>query len=239
MYLLGFVVAWGLATRRARQSQGVWSSEQVADLIFYGAIGVIVGGRLGYMLFYDLPRFMHHPWIIFQLWDGGMSFHGGFLGVLIALFLFASRHGMNIWDVTDFVAPMVPIGLGLGRIGNFINGELWGRVTTVPWGMVYPHAGSLPRHPSELYELALEGVILFFILWWFSSKVRPRFAVSSVFLVAYGCFRFFLEFFRQPDPQLGFIAFGWLTMGQLLSFPMIIIGLIALIKVYKKTGMSV
>lgn len=236
MYLFSFLIAWGLASLRARHSAGKWTMDQVADLIFYGALGVVIGGRLGYMFFYDLPRFMHHPLIVFQLWDGGMSFHGGLLGVVVALSYFAWKSQQNVWDMTDFVAPLVPIGLGLGRLGNFINGELWGRVTTMPWGMIYPNAGPLPRHPSELYEFALEGVVLFIILWFFSAKFRPRFAVSALFLFCYGCFRFALEFFRQPDPQKGFIAFGWLTEGQLLSIPMITIGLVALIIIYKRAG---
>ncbi len=234
MYLLGFMAAWVLATRRAQHSASGWTSNQVADLIFYGALGVIIGGRLGYMLFYDFGQFIQHPLTIFKLWDGGMSFHGGMLGVWVALAFYAWRYHKNIWALTDFAAPLVPIGLGLGRLGNFINGELWGRVTTMPWGMVYPDAGPLPRHPSELYECLLEGVVLFTILWWFSAKPRPRFAVTALFLLCYGSFRFVLEFFRQPDPQLGFIAWGWLTMGQLLSLPMILIGGIALIIIYRK-----
>jgi len=230
------MIAWCLASYRARQSAGLWTMDQVADLIFFGALGVIVGGRLGYMFFYDLPHFMHNPLIVFQLWDGGMSFHGGLLGVWVALSYFAWKNQKNVWDMTDFAAPLVPIGLGLGRLGNFINGELWGRVTTVPWGMIYPNAGPLPRHPSELYEFALEGVVLFVIMWWYSAKFRPRFAVSALFLFCYGCFRFLLEFFRQPDPQKGFIAFGWMTEGQLLSTPMIVVGLVALVVVYKRAG---
>ncbi len=233
MYLVGFVAAWVLAKYRANAPNSGWNAEQVADLIFYAAIGVIVGGRCGYMLFYDFPGFIHHPWIIFQVWDGGMSFHGGLIGVGIALYIFSHRYRKNWFDVLDFIVPFVPIGLGAGRLGNFINGELWGRVTNVPWGMIYPNAGPLPRHPSELYEFFLEGIVLFVILWLFSRKTRPRFAVTALFLLCYGILRFFVEFFRQPDPQLGFIAFGWLTMGQLLSIPMILIGGIALVGVYR------
>lgn len=228
MYLVGFVAAWGLAIYRARRSE-VWDSNSVSDLIFYSAIGVVIGGRLGYMLFYGWDQLLADPLNLFRVWQGGMSFHGGLIGVLLAFFVFARKYSMRFFDVADFIAPMVPIGLGAGRIGNFINGELWGRVTTMPWGMVYPQAGSLPRHPSELYEFLLEGVVLFFVLWWFSSKPRPRMAVSGLFLLLYAVFRIFVEFFRQPDPQLGFIAFGWLTMGQLLSLPMLIFGIILLV----------
>jgi len=236
MYLVGFAIAWVLAICRAKRSEGVWSSAQVSDLIFYGALGVIIGGRTGYMLLYDLPNFLHNPLIFFRVWDGGMSFHGGCVGVVLALWLYGRKIHKSVWEMTDFAAPLVSIGLGAGRLGNFINGELWGRVTHVPWAMVFPNAGPLPRHPSQLYEFLLEGVLLFIILWWYSAKPRPRFAVSALFLLGYGSFRFFCEFFRQPDPQLGFIAWGWLTMGQLLSAPMMITGLISLIWIYYKKG---
>ena len=172
--------------------------------------------------------------MIFKVWDGGMSFHGGLLGVLVAVLFVSWRQKKAYFKITDFIAPVVPIGLGAGRIGNFINGELWGRVTDVPWAIIYPQAGPLPRHPSEIYEFLLEGVVLFIILWTFSRKPRPLMAVSGLFLLCYGCFRFFDEFFRQPDPQLGFIVFGWMTMGQLLSIPMIILGIILLISAYRK-----
>ncbi len=224
MYLFGFISAWFLGTYRAKHSQGVWTAEQVLDVIVYAALGVIVGGRLGYMLFYDLPQLLAHPAYLFRVWDGGMSFHGGLLGVIVGVWLFARRYQKNIWDVTDFIAPLVPLGLGAGRIGNFINGELWGKISTVPWAMVFPTGGPWPRHPSELYEALLEGVLLFFILWIFSRKPRPRFAVSALFLLCYGCFRFWIEFYRVPDPQYGYVAFEWLTMGQVLSIPMIVIG---------------
>ncbi len=225
MYLVGFVCAWLLAIYRAKKPHSGWDKEQVADFIFYAALGVILGGRIGYMLFYDFAGLLLHPLTLFKIWQGGMSFHGGLIGVALASYFFARRYQKNWFDVIDFAAPLVPIGLGAGRIGNFINGELWGRVTDVPWAMVFPHAGPLPRHPSQLYEFLLEGVLLFLILWLYSSKKRPRFAVSALFLVCYGAFRFAVEFFRQPDPQLGFVAFGWLTMGQLLSLPMILLGL--------------
>jgi len=214
MYLIGFATAWFLAWWRARKPNSGWTAEQVSDLIFYAAIGVILGGRIGYMLFYDLSNFIHNPLIIFKVWDGGMSFHGGMLGVLAAMWLYSIKLKRSVWDLTDFIVPFVPIGLAAGRLGNFINGELWGRVTNVPWAMVFPKAGPQPRHPSQLYEFFFEGVMLFLILWFFSSKPRPRLAVSAMFLTWYGIFRFCLEFFRQPDPQLGFIAWGWLTMGH-------------------------
>lgn len=232
MYLFGFLAAYFLAVYRANKPNSGWRVEQIGDLIFYAAIGVIVGGRIGYMMFYNLPEFLHNPLLFFRVWDGGMSFHGGMLGVIVATWIYSRAQQRRWVEVIDYVAPLVPIGLGMGRLGNFINGELWGRVTQVPWGLVYPHAGKLPRHPSELYEFFLEGVCLFIILWVYSAKPRPRLAVSCMFVLWYGVFRFVSEFFRQPDPQLGFIAFGWLTMGQVLSFPMILLGLVLLIWVY-------
>jgi phosphatidylglycerol:prolipoprotein diacylglycerol transferase len=186
------------------------------------------------MLFYAWSDFWAHPLLLFQIWHGGMSFHGGLIGVIIAMMLYARKIGKSLGEVTDFIAPVVPIGLGAGRIGNFINGELWGRVTDVSWGMVFPHAGNLPRHPSQLYEFLLEGVILFIILWTFSQKERPRWAVSGLFLLCYGAFRFMIEFFREPDIQIGYIAWGWLTKGQLLSLPMIILGLLMMVWAYKR-----
>lgn len=234
MYVIGFFAAWGLGVYRASKPNSPFTKDQVADILFYGALGVILGGRLGYMLFYDLVNFIHNPLIVFRVWDGGMSFHGGLIGVIIAMILYSRHLNISFFTLSDFVAPLVPIGLGAGRIGNFINGELWGRVTHVPWAMVYPKAGPLPRHPSEIYEFLLEGVLLFTILWLYSKSPKPKMAVSGMFLLCYGCFRFFAEFFRQPDPQLGFIAFGWLTMGQLLSTPMILIGALFLILAYKK-----
>ena len=232
MYLIGFLGAWLLGAYRAKKSDGEWTVEQVTDLIFYGALGVILGGRIGYMVFYDLPQLLSDPLSLFRVWDGGMSFHGGLIGVCLALWLYSRHLKKSVWTLTDFIAPMVPIGLGAGRLGNFINGELWGRVTTSPIGMVFPTGGPLPRYPSQLFEFALEGVVLFCILWFFSSKPRPKFAVSALFLTMYGCFRFFCEFFRQPDPQYGYFAWHWLTMGQILSFPMIIAGMISLFIIY-------
>lgn len=234
MYLIGFIAAWYLLRYRLRKFQLNWSYDKLADLIFYGALGVILGGRIGYVLFYNLPFYINHPLAIIRVWDGGMSFHGGMVGVIIALLVWCWRYQVAFFDATDFLAPVVPIGLGAGRIGNFINGELWGRITDVPWAMVFPRAGPMPRHPSQIYEFLLEGVLLFIILWFYSKHRPPRMAVSGAFLLGYGCFRLFCEFFRQPDPQLGFIAWGWLTMGQLLTIPMIILGGILLLVAYIK-----
>jgi phosphatidylglycerol:prolipoprotein diacylglycerol transferase len=232
MYLFGFASTWILATYRARYSKGLWTEEHVSDLIFYGALGVILGGRIGYMIFYNWPVLLHDPFSLLKIWQGGMAFHGGLLGVLIALWLFSRKYHKTFFEVTDFLAPFVPIGLGAGRIGNFINGELWGKVTQQPWGMVFPTGGPLPRHPSQLYEALLEGLLLFIILILFSAKPRPKMAVSGLFLLCYGCFRIFCEFFRVPDVQLGYLFLGWLTMGQILSIPMILAGLTLLFIAY-------
>ena len=232
MYLVAFLSAWGIMHYRAHNNLLLWTDTEIADLLFYGACGVIIGGRLGYVLFYGLHQYMAHPLGILKLWDGGMSFHGGCIGVLLALLLFSFRFSKNYFDVTDFVAPAVPLGLAAGRVGNFINGELWGRVTDVPWAMVYPQVDAYPRHPSVIYEFLLEGIVLFFILWFFSQKIKPRMAVSGCFLLCYGLFRIFIEFFREPDMQLGFLAEDWLTMGQLLSMPMVLGGLALLFFAY-------
>ena len=247
MYLLGFGIAWWLGRRRIRAGRLPGIDEAAfGDLLFYGMLGVILGGRLGYILFYDLSTYLQHPAQIFRIWEGGMSFHGGLLGVCVAAWLWARRHGLHLFDVIDFVAPLVPPGLGLGRLGNFINGELWGKYTDGPWGVVFPHAESqlaglgtaqlqamqaggaldrYARHPSPLYQALLEGVVLFVALWWFSSKPRPRYAVAGMFALLYGVFRFVVEFVRLPDPQLGYLAFGWLTMGQVLTLPLVAAGL--------------
>jgi phosphatidylglycerol:prolipoprotein diacylglycerol transferase len=228
MYLLSFLIGWQLVAYRAKRLPKPWTSEQIIDFIFYVALGVIVGGRLGYMLFYDLMNFLHQPWIIIKIWEGGMSFHGGFLGVLATLWLWSRKNQKMFTEITDFIAPIVPIGLAAGRIGNFVQGELWGRITQVPWAMVYPHVDAAPRHPSEIYEFLLEGIVLFVILWVYSQKPRPRLAISGMFLLGYGIARCFCEFFRQPDAQFNYLAFGWLTMGQLLSIPIILGGIAAL-----------
>lgn len=232
MYLFGFVAAWLLA--RARANNHGWEKSQVEDLLFYGAIGVILGGRIGYALFYDMPNVINNPLNLFKVWQGGMSFHGGLLGVLIAFWWYGRKSGRSFFEISDFIAPMVPLGLFFGRIGNFINGELWGRVSDVPWAMVFPTGGPMARHPSQLYQAMLEGLLLFVILWWFSAKNRPRAAVSGLFLLGYGSFRFVAEFFRVPDPQYGYLAFNWFTMGQLLCVPMIGAGFIMIIWAYKR-----
>jgi phosphatidylglycerol:prolipoprotein diacylglycerol transferase len=232
MYLLGFTAAWGLLTWRRRLPWYAFTKEQVADLIFYGALGVIIGGRVGYVTFYDWPVFFNDPLIIFQTWKGGMSFHGGLIGVLLSLYIYSRKLKCNLLTLTDFIAPIVPIGLGAGRIGNFINGELWGRVTDLPWGMVFPYVDLAPRHPSQLYECLLEGVVLFIVLWLYSSRARPMGAVSGMFALGYGLLRIIAEFFREPDAQIGYIAFGWLTEGQLLSLPLVLLGVILLSYAY-------
>jgi phosphatidylglycerol:prolipoprotein diacylglycerol transferase len=225
MYLIGFAGAWWLGVKRAQKPDSGWNRDQVADLIFYGALGVVLGGRIGYILFYNFSTFLDNPIILFRIWEGGMSFHGGMLGVFLALFLFARKTGKTFFQVSDFIAPMVPIGLGAGRIGNFINKELPGRVSDadLPWLLNY--GDGLARHPSSLYQAATEGLLLFIILWYISSRNPARMVVSAVFLIGYGSFRFITEFFRMPDEQLGFVAFGWMTRGQELSVPMVLFGL--------------
>ncbi|VAW99945.1 Prolipoprotein diacylglyceryl transferase, partial [hydrothermal vent metagenome] len=211
-----------------------WNDEQISDLIFYGALGVVLGGRIGYTLFYNFGHFIDDPVSVLRIWEGGMSFHGGLLGVLVAMWLFGRKYKHSFFALTDFVAPLVPIGLATGRLGNFINGELWGQSTNLPWGIVFPGGGPLPRHPSQLYEMFLEGIVLFIIVWIYSAKPRPRMAVSGVFALGYGVFRFAVEFVRQPDEHLGFIAFGWLTQGQLLSAPLILTGIVLLWLAYRR-----
>jgi len=224
MYLAGFLALLWLGKWRIRSNptRG-WTGQQLDDVLFYGALGVILGGRMGYVLFYQPAQFLSRPLEIFAVWQGGMSFHGGFLGVLLAMLLFARKHGKTWLALMDFIAPLVPSGLAAGRLGNFLNGELWGRPTDLSWGMVFPQVDNLPRHPSQLYEFGLEGIALFLILWFYSSKPRPVGAVSGLFLIGYGSFRFLVEFTRQPDSFLGFLALG-LTMGQWLSLPMVLVG---------------
>lgn len=224
MYVVGFVAAWILGRYRAGKPWSPVTKAQVDDLVFYCALGVIVGGKLGYTLFYNLGGVVEDPLTVVRLWEGGMSFHGGLLGVVIALLLFARRHGIHLFDVADFVAPHVPLGLAAGRLGNFINGELWGRTSDVPWAMVYPPLGDEPRHPSQLYQMGLEGLALFALVWWFSARPRPRLAVTGLFLAGYGVFRSLAELFRMPDPHIGYLAWGWVTMGHVLSLPMIVVG---------------
>jgi len=234
MYLVGIGGAWFLASRRLNAFDPTWSKEKLSDLVFWVAMGVIVGGRLGYVLFYDLPAYIANPLLILEVWKGGMSFHGGLIGVMLATLWFARRNGKSFFELMDFIAPLVPIGLGAGRIGNFINAELWGKVSDVPWAMVFPTGGPEPRHPSQLYQFALEGVALFVILWIYSRKPRPTMAVSGLFAVCYGIFRFIVEFVRVPDAQLGYLAWGWLTMGQVLCVPMVLAGLGLMVYAYKR-----
>ncbi|MEO8995332.1 MAG: prolipoprotein diacylglyceryl transferase, partial [Rhodanobacter sp.] len=214
--------------------------ERVGDLLFYVVMGVILGGRIGYTFFYNFDAqgdlvFLHDPLVIFRIWEGGMSFHGGLIGVLVAFFVFGRHNKLTFFEIADFVAPLVPLGLFTGRIGNFINGELWGAPTTLPWGMVFRNAGPLPRHPSMLYEAALEGLALFALLWWFSAKPRPRMAVSGLFLIGYGSARVAVEFVRVPDAQLGYL-FGtqWITMGMTLCAPMLLGGAVLMLLAYRR-----
>lgn len=230
MYLLGFWGAWWLGTKRARMPHIAWPHDRVGDLLFYIVMGVILGGRIGYTFFYNVDAqgqlvFLNDPLVLFRIWEGGMSFHGGLIGVIVSYFWFAHTQKLNVFDVADFAAPLIPFGLLTGRIGNFINGELWGATTTMPWGMVFAHAGPEPRHPSMLYEAGLEGLVMLAILWWFGSRPRPRMAVSGLFLILYATFRMLVETVRTPDVQLGYL-FGtdWITMGMTLCVPMVLGG---------------
>lgn len=235
MYVIGIAATWILARRRVQRSaKPLFTPAQVEDLVFYSAIGVVVGGRVGYALFYNFPGFLRDPLMLFRVWEGGMAFHGGLIGVLIAMYVYGRSQGTRFFDVADFLAPYVPIGLLAGRIGNFINGELWGRPSDVPWAMIFPNGGDVPRHPSQLYEAFLEGLVLLIILQWFSLRSPPRMAISGMFLLGYGAFRFAVEFVRLPDVQLGYLAFGWLTMGQILCLPMILFGIVLLAAAYAR-----
>jgi phosphatidylglycerol---prolipoprotein diacylglyceryl transferase len=247
-YLVGFLGGYYCMYLRSKKPGSVWNSLQLQDLLFYVALGVVIGGRTGYMLFYDFDGLKADPKTFFFVWNGGMSFHGGLIGVMVAMAIYCRQQGRRFFDVMDFIAPVVPIGLGAGRLGNFINGELWGKVTDLPWGMrldcaqdrFWYYCGearsgySLPHHPSQLYELLLEGVVMFTVLWLYSAKPRPRMAVSGLFAILYGSFRFIIEFVRMPDQQLGYLAFDWLTMGQVLSLPLIALGVVLMALAYRK-----
>lgn len=257
MYLVGFVFAMWLAVRRASKLDSGWTKDEVENLLYASFLGVFVGGRVGYMVFYNLPLFLDNPSYLFKVWDGGMSFHGGLMGVILVMAWFAHRTQRTFFQVSDFIAPLIPFGLGGGRLGNFINGELWGRVTTdTPWAMLFPGSrnediaiatatvdatllpllnqyGVLPRHPSQLYELLLEGVVLFIILNLFIRKPRPMGAVSGLFLLSYGTFRIIVETFRQPDAQLGLFN-GMISMGQILSIPMVVAGIMMMVWAYRR-----
>ena len=235
MYLLAFVLFIVLGRIRARRSPELgFDAQALDDMLFYGVLGVVLGGRLGQVLFYEPGYYFSHPLEIFAVWKGGMAFHGGFLGVLVAMALWARKTGRNFWQVTDFVAPLVPLGLATGRIGNFINGELWGRVAdaSLPWAMVFPQVDAQPRHPSQLYQFAGEGVLLFLLLWFYSARPRPRMAVSGLFLIGYGALRFLAEYFREPDAGIFGLSYS-VSMGQWLSLPMIAIGIYLFIRARK------
>jgi phosphatidylglycerol:prolipoprotein diacylglycerol transferase len=238
-YLAGFAVVWWLGKRRAVTHPGGWTAEQVSDLVFYGAMGAVLGGRIGYVLFYNFDVFLGDPLYLFRMWEGGMSFHGGLLGAIIGVGLLARKTRRRWIDVLDFLAPLTPIGLGFGRLANFINGELPGRVTDSAFGFIYPCEAvsglnpmcvgqweNVARHPSPLYQALTEGLLLFIIVWFISAKPKPAGFVAGVFLMGYASFRFCTEFFRSPDAHIGFVAFEWLTMGQLLSIPMLIAGIL-------------
>ena len=239
MYLLAFLVAYLLAKYRAKSIRK-WNEGQVDNLIFYGALGAVLGGRLGYLIFYNFTIFISNPLTFFNFQNGGMSFHGGFLGVLIAMLLFNKKSKFSFFETTDFIAPLVPLGLAFGRVGNYINGELWGKVTTSTFGIYAPDQSGqwAQRYPTQLYEALLEGVVLFFILWLFSKKNQPVMATSALFLIFYGTFRFIIEFIRVPDSHIGYLALNWLTIGQLLSLPMILVGLYLFYKSYYWKGLS-
>lgn len=230
MYLIGFGLVWIAGRWRINHGKTDLSLRDLEDIIFYGVIGVIAGGRLGYVLFYKPAHFFQNPIEIAYLWQGGMSFHGGLVGVIVVLLLLARQKKRSLLELGDFIAPMIPLGLATGRLGNFINAELWGRPTDVPWGMVFPMLGDgISRHPSQLYEMALEGLLLFCIVWWFARKPRASGQVSAVFLMGYGALRFLAEYTREPDAFLGPVL-GSLTMGQILSVPMILLGLMIYIR---------
>jgi phosphatidylglycerol:prolipoprotein diacylglycerol transferase len=257
MYLLAFLFFWGLGSwlSNNRKWWG-WSSQEVGDFLFYGMLGVVLGGRLGYVFFYSFQNLLDDPLFLFRITDGGMSFHGGLIGALVAMWWFGRRTGRGFWKVSDFVAPLVPVGLGLGRIGNFIGGELWGRSSDAPWAMIFANSiqvggwrstelkaawesgalDHLARHPSQLYQALGEGLALFILLAVYSRRPRPTAAVSGLFLVGYGCFRFMAEFFREPDDHIGFIIGEWLTMGMLLSLPMVLAGIVIMVFAYNSRG---
>lgn len=234
-YLVGIGLAWWVAGVRSRKYRLGWTQDQISDLVFYIVLGVILGGRIGYMLFYGFAQLVDNPFSLFKIWQGGMSFHGGLIGVAIAFYVYGRRYRKHFFEVSDFISPVVPIGLGMGRLGNFANTELPGRITDVPWGLIFP-GEEVMRHPSSLYQSVLEGPVLFCLLWLFASKPRPMMAITGAFGAGYGALRIFSEFFREPDAHLQFVAFNSVTMGQLLSIPMILIGLFMVWRGYRMQG---
>jgi len=230
MYLAGFLTGLMLGRSRAKRPGSGWDPDEIVDLLFYIAIGTIAGGRLGYVFFYNLPYYLQHPLEAFFIWDGGMSFHGGLLGVVAAFWYYAIKTKRHLFSVADFIAPLVPTALLFGRLGNFINQELWGRATDLPWGVLFSTMPDAPRHPSQLYEAGLEGLVLFIVLWIYSAKPRVPGRVAGLFLLGYGVFRFLVEFVREPDGHLGSVLFEWVSMGQLLSLPMILVGIWLLLR---------
>ena len=233
MYILAFVASYFILRAEIRRKQLPLTTDDVADLVFYGAMGVVLGGRLGYILFYNLSFYLANPLRLFAVWEGGMSFHGGFLGVIAAFVLYARKKRISFWALIDMAAQCAPVGLGLGRIGNFINGELYGRETNVPWGIIFPGGGEAPRHPSQLYEAFLEGLLLFLIVRFAARRSNSTGVAGWTFVAGYGLFRFIVEFFRQPDAQLGTFL-GLFSMGQLLSFPMFLLGSVMVFRITRR-----
>ncbi|MEQ8659884.1 MAG: prolipoprotein diacylglyceryl transferase [Gammaproteobacteria bacterium] len=225
-YIAGIALAWWLLKRRAQAPGSAWTPQQVGDLVFYAALGGVLGGRLGYILFYNARSYLEDPSAIFAVWQGGMSFHGGVIGMVLAMAWLARTTRQPFFAVSDFIVPVVPIGLGLGRLANFVNQELWGAPTTLPWGVVFTHpaAGGVPRHPTQLYEALLEGVVLFIVLELARRRAPPRGTLTGLFLLGYGVLRALVELLREPDAHIGYLAWGWLTMGHVLSLPMVVAG---------------
>lgn len=223
-YIVGIFGAWVWARYQSKKLDYHLSNMQIDDLIFYIAMGLVLGGRVGYTLFYNFPAFLSDPIVLFKVWEGGMSFHGGMIGGFLTAWYFAKKNGFGFFELSDFYTPLVPIGLFAGRIGNFINGELWGKQSNLPWAMIFPGGGSVPRHPSQLYEAFMEGIVLFILLYFYTRQPKPRMATTGLALLLYGSFRFAVEFVRLPDPHIGYLVLDWLTMGQLLTLPMMIIG---------------
>ncbi len=237
MYVVGFLAFLFLGKMRARRAGSPVTPAQVDDMMFYGALGVVLGGRLGYVLFYNFDKFLQDPVILFKITQGGMSFHGGLLGVTLVAWLLSRKYKIKLLEIADFIAPLIPVGLGAGRFANFLNQELWGKPTDIPWAVIFPKSGDgIGRHPSQLYEMMLEGVVLFLILWIYSRKPRPAGRLSGMFLLFYGLFRAFVEFYRLPDQHIGYLALGWVTKGQLLSLPMIVLGLILIGYSFRQGG---